>query len=857
MAALTIRGLMARKARAVLTGLAVLLGVAMISGTYVFTDTINSTFDKVFETANEGVDVVVSGRSEFDTDEGAVAQEIPESLVERVKEVPGVQTAAGNVEDTASIFKSNGDQVETGGAPPLLFSRPPERFDPLEYVEGEPPASPSEVAINNGTADNEDLKIGDRVSLVGRTGREEFTISGLATFGDVESLGGATVSVVTLPVAQDLADQRGQVDSIQVAAAPGVTSEELVTRIERVMPNTVEVKTGQEDADDEAESIQNSLSFLNILLLVFAGIAVFVGAFIIFNTFSITVAQRTREFALLRTMGASRRQVLRSVLLEALIVGLIASALGILVGIGTAQAINALFKAFGAELPQEGLVLKGRTIIVGLLVGTIVTMLSSLAPARRATRVPPLAAMREEAAQPRPPTRRRRILSWGLLILSAVAILFALFGGAPAAQALSMLGLGAIALFIAVALLSPRLVPVISGMVGYPLERLRGVAGRLARENSMRNPGRTAVTAASLMIGLALVTFVAILAAGVKASIDDTVDNRLRAELVVLNKDGNFTAISPDSARAIEQVPGVELVSPLKSSQAQVDGASGKPYGSGIDPRTFNRVWDTDIDEGPPDLLSTLRSGQMALEKDFAEANDFNVGDTLEVQTPIGCCGPDRRLDLRVPGIFEDKTGLVGDFVVTAPTIARQFGQRDDDMQFVAVQQGADVDAVQARVEQVLDQRFPVAEAQTQQEFKESITGNIDQFLFLIYALLSLSVIVSLFGIVNTLVLSIHERTREIGMMRAIGTPRRLVRRIVRYESVITALIGAALGLTVGFVLGVVTTVALEDEGFLLSVPVVTLVVFALLAVVAGVLAAIPPARRASRMDVLEALAYE
>ena len=266
-------------------------------------------------------------------------------------------------------------------------------------------------------------------------------------------------------------------------------------------------------------------------------------------------------------------------------------------------------------------------------------------------------------------------------------------------------------------------------------------------------------------------------------------------------------------------MPGVAVVSPLKSSQAEVEGAGGKPFGSGIDPRTFDRVWDTDIDEGPANLFSALGPNQMALEKDFADANDFNVGDRLEVTTPIGCCGAKRKLDLTVPGIFEDKSGLIGDFMVTGSTIAQKFGQRDDDMQFIAVQPGANVDAVQARVERVLDQRFPVAEVQNRAEFKDSITGGIDQFLALIYALLSLSVIVSLFGIVNTLVLSIHERTREIGMMRAIGTPRSLVRRIVRYESVITALIGAVLGLTVGFILGVVTTVALEDEGFLLSIP--------------------------------------
>jgi putative ABC transport system permease protein len=485
-------------------------------------------------------------------------------------------------------------------------------------------------------------------------------------------------------------------------------------------------------------------------------------------------------------------------------------------------------------------------------VGTIVTLVASLAPARRATRIPPLAAMREEAAAAPPPSRRRRIFSWVLLIGGAAAILFALFGGAPASQALSMLGIGAIALFIAVALLSPRLVPLIAGAVGYPLERLRGVAGRLARENAMRNPGRTAVTAAALMIGLALVTFVSILAAGVKSSIDDTVDNRMRAELVVLNNDGNFTPISNESVPAIKRVPGVQVVSPLRSSQAKFGGVSGKPFGSGIDPPTFNRIWDLKIKEGPPNQIAALTPGKILLETDFADANSLNVGDTLDTTTPIG-----RHPKLKVTGIFEDKSGLVGDWAVTDSVITTQFGQRDDDLQFIGVQPGADVGAVQDRVASVLDRRFPIAEVQNRSEFKDSVTGGIDQFLTLIYALLSLSVIVSLFGIVNTLVLSIHERTRELGMMRAIGTSRKLVRRIVRYESVITALIGAALGLTLGFIPGVVTTVALKDEGFLLSIPVLSLIVFAILAVIAGVLAAIPPARRASRLNVLDALAYE
>jgi putative ABC transport system permease protein len=847
MASLTLRGLFSRKVRAILTGLAVLLGVAMISGTYVFTDTLNNTFDKVFEDANEGVDAVISGRSEFDTESGTLARELPDSLVARVKRVPGVLVAAGNVEDFASIFKANGDQVKTGGAPPLLFSRPPERFDPLNYEEGEPPSNPGEVSINKGTADKEHLKIGDKISLVGRSGREEFTISGLAKFGDVESIGGATVAVVTLPKAQILADQRGKVDSIQAAAEPGVSPDELVARIERAMPDTVEVKTGQQETDDDTESIQDNLGFLNTLLLVFAGIAVFVGAFIIFNTFSITVAQRTKEFALLRTIGASRGQVMRSVLMEALIVGLIASIIGLLAGIAIAQGINALFQAFGADLPQEGLVLKPRTVVVALLVGTVVTVISSLAPARRATRVPPLAAMRDEAAAPQPPTLLRKALSWALLLGGAALILLTLFGGAT----LPLLGLGAVMLFIAISLLSPRVVPPIASAVGYPMERMRGVAGRLARENALRNPARTAVTAAALMIGLALVTFVSILAAGAKASIDDTISADMKAQFVVQNEDG-FSPISPQTGDAMKRVPGVQTVSPLNTSQAKVEGVGGKPFGSGIDPPTFDKVWALDIDKGPPNVVSALPRRGILVEKNWADDNGFGVGDVLKVTTPVG-----DKLALNVFGTFEDKGGLVGDFVVRKDVIRQSFGVRDDFLEFVVVQPGVDPKVVQARAERVLEQQFPIAEAQSRQEFQDNITGQVDQFLFLIYALLSLSVIVSLFGIVNTLVLSIHERTREIGMMRAIGTPRSLVRRIVRYESVITALIGAALGLTVGFVLGVVTTVALKDEGFILSIPITTLIVFAFLAVVAGVVAAIPPARRASRLNVLEALAYE
>ena len=468
--------------------------------------------------------------------------------------------------------------------------------------------------------------------------------------------------------------------------------------------------------------------------------------------------------------------------------------------------------------------------------------------------MPPLAAMRDEAATPQPPTRRRTIVSWALLIVGRVAILLGLFGGRRRPVRRSACWASArSSLFIAVALLSPRLVPPIAAAVGYPLERLRGVAGRLARENALRNPSRTAVTAAALMIGLALVTFVSILAAGVKASIDDTVSKDMKAQIVVLNKDG-FSPISPETGDALKRVPGVRD----RLAAEHVPGQGRRRQRQAVRERDrpgarSTRSGTCTSTRGRPTCCRRSADRDIALEKDWAEDNNFDLGDTSE--------GDHAGRRKAGPEGARRRTRTRGDWSATSWSRTTSSGatsacgttsSSSSPYSRVPTRRRS-----RHRIDRVLEQRFPIAEAQNRQEFKDSITGQVDQFLFLIYALLSLSVIVSLFGIVNTLVLSIHERTREIGMMRAIGTPRSLVRRIVRYESVITALIGAALGLTVGFFLGVVTTVALEDEGFILSIPFVSLIVFAVLAVLAGVLAAIPPARRASRLNVLEALAYE
>jgi putative ABC transport system permease protein len=850
MTAITLRGLWARKLRAGLTALAVLLGVMMISGTYVFTDTINHSFDRIFDTANEGVDVKIVPHDAIDRDD-VQSPPFRDSLLSRVESARGVAKASGGVDDIATVFDKGGDRVNTGGAPALMFSASPEPFNPLTYVEGRAPANAGEVTLDEKTADKEHFEVGDTVLVAGKAPAKRYRISGIGKYGDVSEFGGATIAVLTLPEAQRISQKRGELDEIDVEVAEGAAPKQVVGELRGLLPRTVDVKTGAQDAEDQAKDIQGGLSFLNTMLLAFAGIALFVGAFIIFNTFSITVAQRTTEFGLLRTMGASRRQILRSVVLEALLIGLGASIVGLFAGILTAKGITALFKAFSIDLPSQGTVLLPRTVIVSLLVGTIVTVLSGLSPARRATRVPPLAALRHDVMPTGRAGRRRTVIAVVLTALGIVLLALGLFVASGAGGVLGLMAIGAITIFIGVALLSNRLVPPIASALGWPLEKLRGVAGRLARENAERNPGRTAVTAAALMIGLALVTFVTVLAAGLRASINDTVDENFAGDLVLTNEDG-FSPIPSAAGRAVARVPGVAAVSPINSSAGKVRGVSGTTSVEGLDPATFSKVWKPEVTKGPDDVIDTLGPGDAVLVDDWAESNGFEIGDRVSIETPTAA-----RIALTVRGTVDNKGDVFSPVTATYEAVRRSFRVRDDAIDLIKAAPGADVAVVQGRIDKLLDARFPIIRSQDQQQYKDDIAKQVNQILYLVYALLSLSIIVSLFGIVNTLVLSIHERTRELGMMRAIGTSRRQVRRIVRYESLITALIGGVLGIVIGLLLGGMTTVALADEGFTLQIPVLSLLAFLVLAAIAGMLAAIPPARRASRLDVLESLAYE
>jgi putative ABC transport system permease protein len=851
MGSVALKGLAARKLRAISTILAVALGVALVAGTYILTDTINRSFDDIFETALEGTDVIVTPRE-------IVAQDTSEppafraSLLDRVKRVPGVEKAEGGIFSLVRITDGEGDPIGQGFAPQFATSVSTKPFDTLTYVDGRPPRTPREAALDKSNADRQDIAIGDRVGVVGEGPLRRFRVVGINKLGDT-STGGSSTVTLTLPEAQRTTGKVGRFDAISIAAAPGISPEELQRRVAAVMPPSVQVETGAENAQRETDEISSDLGFLRIALLVFSGISLVVGGFLIFNTFSITVAQRIREFGLLRTLGASRRQVLTSVLTEAMIVGLLGSVLGLFAGIGCAVGINALFEAVGIDLPNTGLVFAARTVIVAFVLGAGLTLLSALAPALRATRVSPMAALLEAAL----PEKRRRgritAVVAGLLGIGGLAmLLIGLFGDIESAgSAAGLMGAGSAAILFSTSLYSPRLVRPLASVAGWPMERLRGLTGRLARENAMRKPGRTAVTSAALMIGLALVVFVTVFAAGLNRSIATAIDTNFKNDVTIQNTDG-FSPIPASIASDVSRIEGVGEVGSLRYSYAKVDGQSGQERIAGVDPATIDEVFDFDVTEGPPSLVTSLRDDQAVIDEAYAKSNDLEVGDTLRTLTPTG-----RRPSFEIVGEIKDRTDFLGGFVVTQGAMARDFGERRDTYVLVGFADGANPAAVEQRVKRFVDARYPSAEALNQQELKDYQEEQIQALVGLVYALLSLAVIVSIFGIVNTLALSIHERTRELGMLRAVGMTRRQVKRVIRYEAVITAVIGALLGAALGVLFAALISRPLADEGFELAYPVGQLLVIFVLAALAGVLAAILPARRAAKLNVLDALAYE
>jgi putative ABC transport system permease protein len=852
MIGVALKGLAARKVRALLTALAVVIGVSMVSGTYILTDTMQKAFDGIFESSYAQTDAVISGE-EIVAGSTSGSATVPASLLGQVRELPEVEAAGGTIaadeSNKSEVIGKDGKVIGgAGGAPTfgLAYDTAQPQFSPLELQSGAWAKGASQVVVDAGTADKGKLAVGDTVKVATLGVTKPYEITGIATFGDVDSLGGATMAIFDVPTAQALLHKEGVYDGISLQAKDGTSPAELVKSVEPLVPDSLQVVDAKAQAEADAKETNEGMSFIRYFFLGFGAIALFVGSFVIFNTLSITVAQRTREFATLRTLGASRKQVMRSVVLEGLVIGLVASVIGLIAGLGIYKGLNALFVAIGADLPKSGTVVATRTIVVGLLVGTIVTLLASILPARRATRVPPIAAVREGAALP--PSKlasHSGKLSYGVVAASVAAICAGVFvGGVGTLGVAVLLGGGVIGLFVGIAWVAPRLVEPLARLVGWPGRRTGGIAGELASANSIRNPSRTASTAAALMIGLTLVTVVAVLGAGLRSSVEGAVTDQVKADYI-LDSDSNisFGAAEGDTLAGVE---GVDAASHVRTDTALVAGEESDV--TGIDPATIDSFYTFDWVRGDDRTVPGMGVDDAVVAKAYADDHGVAVGERLEVQSASG----DKRT-VTVRGIYDPPQidQMLGMVSITQEAFDETFPQPKNRFTFLA----ADASAQPAL--EAAAKPFNDAKLHTGETFAKDYTQDFASFLNLLYVMLAFSVVVSLFGMVNTLVLSVFERTRELGMLRTIGMTRRQARRMIRHESVITALIGAALGLPLGVFLAALVTQALSQYDVGMSIPVPMLVAFTVVAILAGIAAAVIPARRASRLDVLDALHYE
>jgi putative ABC transport system permease protein len=803
MTRVALKGLASRPVRTILTMLAIVLGVGMVSAAFTLTDTQRGAADSLSAAAYDGTDAVVSARTAFKIDSSSdyTVQKptVDASVLGKVRAVPQVGAAIGDVSDQAQIVGKNGKPRGTGPYFGTGFdSRTPgaEKLTAFRLQSGRWATGPGEVAIDVATAEDEHFKLGSTIKVNTRGAATPFRVVGLVRFGTVKSLGKATIAVFDLQEAQRLFHKQGRYDSVLVAGRQGTSAPDVRRAVAAAVGPQMQVQSAAAQDRFTLDGLKKFIGIIKTVLLIFGGVAIFVGAFTIFNTLSITVAQRTREFAMLRMVGAARRQVLGSVLLEALALGIGASIIGIGAGFLLASGINAVFGALDLELPEAGMVFEARTAMVGLLVGTLVTLAAGFLPARRATKIAPVEALRDAD----PSTRKLRL---------------------PA-----------------------RAVRAAASLIGRPAAVIGGSAGRLARRNAMRHPGRTAVTASALMIGVMLVTAVTVVANGLRQETKGTLNDRISASHVITAQDG-YTPTDPEIARTAAGVHGVSAVSALRQDGALVAG--DKEIVNGVDGATIAKVFDFTWKDGSNRVLTALGSDGAIVDDGWATEHHAKVGDPITITSAKGV-----KLTLQVRGIEKspvlDSLGL-GPITVNKAAFDRAFETQRDRLTFVNTSDPAALHKALAA--------YPDAKLVTKDGFIKDMTADIDALLAIFMVLLALAVIVSLFGIVNTLVLSTFERTRELGMLRAVGMTRRQVRRMIRHESIITALLGAAMGIAAGLGIAALLAQVFADDGITFAVPAGSLVAFVIVAIAAGVLAAIMPARRAARMDVLTALAYE
>lgn len=834
----TLKNVFAHKLRLALTALAVVLGVAFMSGTYVLTDTIKHTFDALFQQTSAGKDAVVRGVAPYGTGSGFGGGNrplTPQSLLATVRGIPGVAVADGSVGGQVVVLDKAG-RTFNSHAPTLAFSWLPDpKLSSLSLRSGHAPVAADQVTIDGSTAAKEHFRLGDGITIIGNEGPARYTLVGITRFGATDNLAGATLVSFDLPTAQRVVGKPGFLDEIDVAARPGTSSQALLSAIGEHLPKGFEVVTGAEAAAQQASNVSSGLSQFNTILLVFAGVALFVGAFLIFNTFSILVGQRTRELSLLRAIGASRRQINASVLGEAFITGLAGAAVGLGLGVALAAGLYSLLSALGISLPRSALQFETRTAVVGLVVGTVVTVASAVLPAVRAGRIPPAAGLRDDTVVQETSLRRRALVGATVTLVGIVVLAVGLFASAG----ILAVGIGAGLTFIGVAMLAPFVVEPMVAVLGRPLPAVAGITGTLGRENAARNPRRTAATASALMVGIALVAAIATLGQSAQTSFNGLFNRSVTADYVLTAT--GFGTVSPAAESLVAKVPGVTAVSPIR----QVDwhlGRVGKQV-LGLDPVGGPQVLKFQMVRGS---VSALGRGQLLVDSTVAASDHYRLGQTI----PMGFAATG--VVPVVIGGFYKTNQFLGSYVVSSKLLAANVDQVRD--QGIALRVADPSPATTAALDRAM-RAYPDVKVQTAAQFKANQKQQLNTILDIVYALLALSIVIALIGVVNTLALSVMERTREIGLLRAVGTQRRQLKRMIRAESVLVSLIGALLGLVLGVGLGAAVVSALGSSFITtLAVPVPTIIVVLVLTSMFGVIAAVWPARRAAKQDILEAI---
>lgn len=841
---LALKNVLHRKLRFVLTAIAVALGVAFVAGTYMLTDTMHAAFTTFFTSADSKIDLAVDSPSKLSSSVASWGdrQPLPEAMVNTVRGVNGVAAAEGMVQGSAQIVDKQGKVITTTGAPTLGMSTIQNAdLDTLTLRSGRRPTGGGEIAIDAQTARTHDFHVGDQVRILFPTGSGTFTLVGIFGVGSLDSMAGATVVTFDLPIAQRVLGKEGVVDSILVKAHPGADVSQLQTAVQKAVGSDYEVLTGQQVADNTTKAIDTGMGFFLTMLLVFSSIAIFVGAFIIYNTFAVVVVERTRELGLLRSIGASTGQLVGSIVTEAAVVGVVASVAGIALGAGVCIGLTSLFSASGMELPPAPLQITLRTVLVSLLVGVLVTMVASLGPALRIRKLSPVQALVAGLAAPGPMPWRRIAIGTVMTLVGLAGVINGAF--VQSDNSLLFIGVGALVLFLGVAQLSPLIARPVARVAGWPIAKLFGLPGRLGRENAMRSPVRTARTASALMIGMALVSFVAIYGASLKASTGAMID-RLVAGDYVLTGTNQYAGFSPDAVNALRLLPQVDRVGEIRGGYAELNGKLVGVGGTQV--AEMLDVTNLTVVSGNIRGLDTGASIAIG----SSVAGGLHDGDTLTLSfDKVGV----RRLP--IAAIYDDSKGSVGQYLVGMDTFQSVFGQQLDMMAIVKAKTGVPATQVNAALTKALSP-YPNVKLEDRATFRQSTMNSIDQLLTLLYALLVLAVVIALLGIVNTLALSTIERVRELGLLRAVGMGRRDVRAMVRCEAVIVAFLGAVVGLVVGVLLALVALNALADKGLgVIELPWVQLVVFLVVGALAGILAAVLPARRAARVDVVRAIA--